>query len=115
PRYRPHLLPPDAAMKEQVDNSYTMIVKDVPGIEEEPLMPPENSIKERVEFYYDGQGIASGGDPTDKFWNAYGKKWNSELEKFIDKKSVLEAEVAKTVQPNDPPEVKLRKLYARAL
>jgi hypothetical protein len=42
------------------------------------------------------------------------KKWNDETEHFVGKKNTLESEVAKTVSPNDPPEVKLKKLYVRA-
>src|SRR5208337_3230768 len=50
---------------------------------------------------------------VDKFWIHAGKKLNSQLESFVGKRKAMERAVAEIVAPNDSPEVKLRKIYAR--
>src|SRR5260370_29948691 len=42
-----------------------------------------------------------------------GKKWNDELEHFVNRKGALESELGQIVAPNDSAETKLRKIYAR--
>jgi len=49
-----------------------------------------------------------------KYWHDQAKKWAHEVDSFINKKNDLKQAVAQAVSPNDPPIVKLRKLYARA-
>lgn len=115
PLYRTYLLPADAVPKETVDGHYTMEVHNIPGVEDEELMPPRRTIEARVEFYYQPLDAPSETDPPDKYWNHYGKKWNGELEHFIDKKNALTQELSKSVAPGDSPETKLRKIYARVL
>jgi len=115
PRYRSYALPSDAVPKEKIDGSYAMVVHNIMGIEEESLMPPQRALQARVEFYYQPPDAPSESDPADKFWNHYAKKWNGELEHFIDKKNALAQELSKIVGPSDPPDTKLRKIYARAL
>ena len=115
PRCRFHNLPAGTLPKQQIDGSYKMDVQNVPALHEEALMPPEAAIAARVEFYYEEPDAPSESDPPEKFWNNYAKKWNGELEHFIDKRHALEAEVANTVGPSDAPETKLRKIYARVL
>jgi len=110
-----YLLPPDVAPKLQVDGSYTMAAHDILGVVEEPLMPPERTIQARVSFYYQLPDAPLATDSSDHYWNAYAKKWNSSLEHFIDKKNALNNELSKVVSPSDPPETKLRKIYADVL
>lgn len=83
---------------------------NIPAFQVEDFMPPEDTLKFRVEFVY--QYGSPEKDP-EKFWKHEGKKRNGELESFINKRGALEAAVAQTVSPSDPPEVKLQKLYAR--
>ena len=52
-------------------------------------------------------------EEVDKFWIQTGKKLNSQLEGFVGKRKAMEQAVAEIVAPNDSPEVKLRKIYAR--
>jgi hypothetical protein len=94
------------------DGSYALTVHDVPGIFDEPYMPPMRTIEARVEFYRLEQD-APVNETQDHFWARIGKKMNDELEHFIGKKSVLDQELAKIVSPADSPEIKLRKIYAR--
>jgi hypothetical protein len=114
PMVSTYLLPADAAPKEQPNGLYVMTVHDVAAVVDEPLMPPKRPMEARVSFYYQNPDAPSAADPSDHYWNHYAKRWNDELEKFIDKKKALSEEVAKIVSPSDPPEAKLRKLYARA-
>ena len=114
PMYTTYLLPADAALKEQVNGTYVMAVHDIPGIVDEPLMPPERPIESRVEFYYQNPSApAAATDRSDHYWNQYAKRWDADLEHFVDKKNALSQEVSKIVSPGDSPEVKLRKIYAR--
>jgi hypothetical protein len=111
PYYRPYNLPADATMKEEKANTYTMVVHNIPPIVDEPLMPSREALESSVEFYYRDSSV---GEAPAKFWARTAKKWNGDLDHFIDKKDVLQSEVSKTVSPSDPAEVKLAKLYARA-
>jgi hypothetical protein len=85
-------------------------IVDVPAFNAEEMMPPEDEMKGRVDFNYTPI-IEDSAIP--KFWTDYGKAWNTDLEKFTGKPKGLEGIVAEIVGPADPPEVKLRKIYAR--
>ncbi|HYA89293.1 MAG TPA: DUF3857 domain-containing protein [archaeon] len=98
--------------EEQKDGSYALVVHDIKGIEDEPYMPPLDALRIRVKFFYK-TAVEPRGETTEQFWNRMAKYWNDEMEKFLDKKKVLESDLARTVNPGDPPEVKLRKIYAR--
>ncbi len=115
PYYRLYALPANIGPKQQPDGSYSMVVNDIQGIVDEALMPPKNAIEPRVAFYYLDPDDPSPNAPTDKFWDKYGKKWDGQLEHFIDKRDVLSQELAKIVAPSDSPDVKLHKIYARVL
>lgn len=98
--------------EEQKDKSYTLVVHDVKGIEDEQYMPPENALRMRVKFFYITASVPST-ETNEQYWNRMGKTWNEEMEKFIDKKKTLSSDLASTVSPGDAPEVKLQKIYAR--
>jgi Domain of Unknown Function with PDB structure (DUF3857) len=98
--------------EEQKDKTYTLVVHDVKGIEDEAYMPPENALRMRVKFFYK-TSVDPVGETTEQFWNRMGKFWNEQMEKFIDKKKGLESDLGATVTSGDAPEVKLRKIYAR--
>jgi hypothetical protein len=92
--------------------SYSLAVHDVPGIEEEPLMPPEGALQQRIAFYYRGASEPANETP-DQYWNRIGKKWNGDLDRFINKQSALNGELSQIISSSDSPESKLRKIYAR--
>ncbi|MFZ0886229.1 MAG: DUF3857 domain-containing protein [Candidatus Acidiferrales bacterium] len=94
------------------DGTYSFTVHDIAGIEDEAYMPPLETIESRVEFYHLDEGSPSN-ETQDHFWARTEKKWNDDLEHFINKKSALEQELSRIVSPSDSPEVKLRKIYAR--
>jgi hypothetical protein len=110
---RQYGLPKGTAPQKQPNGSYGLEIKDLPGIEVEDFMPPEESLEARVEFFYRNPS-----DPTDlsveKYWNRIGKGLSTNLDEFTKKKGALDAELEKVVSPNDPPEVKLRKIFDRA-
>jgi Domain of Unknown Function with PDB structure (DUF3857) len=112
-RYRTYLVPSGSLPKQQTNGAYVMSVNDIPGIEDETLMPPEKTMRPRVEFYYEEPDSPSEDDPTPKYWDHWAKKWNGDLEHFIDKKNALEQELSKTAATSDSPEDKLRKIYIR--
>jgi hypothetical protein len=113
PLIRRNMLPADTAPQAQANGSYVMVVHDIPGIIEEPLMPPARPLQARVQFEYEYPDAPSATEPSAKYWNYYAKKWSDDLEKFIDKKNALDQELSKIVGPGDAPEAKLRKIYAR--
>src|SRR5262249_9429450 len=84
---------------------------DVPVFVTEELMPPENELKYRVDFIYYDQDRFS--EKADDYWKRIGKDEFREIEKFVDRKKVMERAVAEIVDPGDSPETKLRKIYAR--
>jgi hypothetical protein len=97
--------------KQGPDGIIHMTTLDVPAFQEEELMPPEDELKMRVEFLYSEEPSLEN-DPA-KYWKKFGKKQNDRLEAFLGKKKDLQAAVAQIVSPNDAPEVKLQKIYAR--
>jgi hypothetical protein len=111
---RSYNLPSNLATVQKQQNMYTLEIHDMPGIEEELLMPPEEALQARVEFYYRSQDEPSQ-ETSDQYWKRIGKKWNAEVDRFVDKKKELAQEVSQDVASGDSPEEKLRKLYARTL
>ncbi len=105
-----HLFPGTPPPKEGPDHIVRLEATNIPAFQTEDFMPPENELKSRVDFIYSEEFPAS---EADKFWIQTGKKLNSQLEGFVGKRKAMEQAVAEIVAPNDTPEVKLRKIYAR--
>ncbi|MBS1840882.1 MAG: DUF3857 domain-containing protein [Acidobacteria bacterium] len=96
--------------KEGADGIIRMTSNNIPAFVTEDYMPPEDELKFRVVFVYFDSFPER--DPQ-KFWKSFGKKQADRAESFVSKKKGLEEVVAQTVSPNDPPEVKLKKIYIR--
>ncbi len=103
-------LPSGIAPKEGPDRVIRMQVADIVAFQTEDFMPPPDELKSRVDFVYEAE--LPDRDP-DAFWKRIGKKRNEALESFVGKRKIMEQAVAQIVSPNDPPEVKLRKIYDR--
>jgi hypothetical protein len=84
--------------------------QNVPGLEAENFTPPKDAIEGKMDFYYTENQTA---DPN-KFWKKTGKNWNDGLENFVGHNSAVRDEADKVAPAADPPETRLRKLYARA-
>ena len=105
-------LPPDTKPPEKERGLIRLETHDIPAFVTEEYMPPEDVMKYRVEFVYEGE--ESNQREESDYWKAFGKRSNSDVQRFIKAGRVLEQEVARLVQPGDSSEAKARKLYARA-
>jgi hypothetical protein len=104
-------LPPGTPQPKQgPDRIVRLEASNIPAFQTEDYMPPANELKSRVDFTYI-EGMRE--ENVDKFWITTGKKLNGQLESFVGKRKAMERAVAEIVAPNDSPEVKLRKIYAR--
>jgi hypothetical protein len=97
---------PDNSPSTQTDGTMRMEVNNVAAIEEEEHMPPESMLNSRVHFYYK---VGYVGD----YWRDFGSLRAEEAEKFIAPTHFLERAANDIAPPSDPPETRLRKLYAR--
>jgi hypothetical protein len=96
-------------INKEKDGTMRLDLQNVPALEKEDYMPPEEAVTSRVDFYYTEHGTI---DP-DKFWKNTGQLWFEGSERYIGHRKAISEEVSRTVGPNDPPETKLRKLYTR--
>ncbi len=102
-------LPSGKGPQMQSDGSYMLELEDVPAFEKEEHMPPEAWHRMRIDFYYKPPGTLGG----EQFWKS-GKDARSEaIDEFVKKHNALQRVVAESTSLSDPPETKLRKLYAR--
>jgi hypothetical protein len=84
--------------------------QNVPAFQIEDYMPPPDELKYRVDFIYTQENDEK---EPEKFWKKEGKRLNERVENFTGKRKAMEQAVAETITPNDPPEVKLQKIYAK--
>jgi hypothetical protein len=104
-------LPPDTKPPAKERGLIRLETRDVPAFVTEEFMPPEDVMKFRVEFVYEGDDSDQKEEAA--YWKAFGKRSNNNVQRFI-KSRELEKEVARLVQPGDSNETRARKLYARA-
>jgi hypothetical protein len=90
-------------------NVIRLETQNVPAFQVEDHMPPENQMKFRVEFTYTRDLEKD----TDKFWKQEDKRLYRDVEAFVDKRGPMGEAVRQIVAPDDPPQVKLQKIYAR--
>src|SRR5579871_5271891 len=83
---------------------------DVPAFVTEEYMPPENALKQRVDFIYSAVALSAN---FEKFWADYARDSYREIDAFIDHSRAMAKALATIVAPEDSPDVKLRKIYAR--
>ena len=88
---------------------YTFDISDVDPIPNDDWMPPLNSLKWRVQFYY--TPYTSGGE----FWQKEGNRWGKQTDRFAEPTKALKEAVEKIVAPTDTEEQKARKLYAEVM
>jgi hypothetical protein len=104
-------LPPGAEPPtEGPDHIIRLQAHNIPAFHSEDYMPPEDELKSRVDFTYSDELPEK---DANQFWKKRGKKLNGSVESFVGKRKAMEEAVAQIVAPNDPPEVKLPKIYAR--
>jgi hypothetical protein len=88
---------------------YSVDLTDIPPIPNEVWMPPLNTVKWRVEFYYTYA-------PTGvQFWESEGKLWAKDAEHFSNPTNTLKSAVSHIVATGDTDEKKARKIYAAVM
>lgn len=105
-------LPPGTGKPQQggADRVIRLEAHNIPAFQTEDFMPPEDELKARVDFIYSIEPFIR---DADKYWKNVGKELNSQVESFAGKRKAMEEAVAKIVSPDDPADVKLRKIYDR--
>jgi hypothetical protein len=104
-----HALPPGTdPPKEGKDHIIRLEAHNISAFQSEDFMPPENELKSRVDFIYSEDRYSHS---SDEYWNTVGKRLNTDLEHFIDKRKAMQQAVAQIVSSQDPPEEKLKKIY----
>ena len=87
-------------------DTYSLDLTDVPPVPNEDWMPPLNTIKWRVEFYYTSV-ITSGA-----FWQDAGKHWAKTVGEFTNPSGAIKQAAANIVAPADTDQQKAEKIYA---
>ena len=100
---------PIPAVIQTLNGRFIVDAADIPPLPADDWMPPLNTLKWRVEFYY--TYTSSGGD----FWQGEGKRWVKETEHFANPSSHLKEAAAQLVAPADTDEQKARKIYAAVM
>jgi Domain of Unknown Function with PDB structure (DUF3857) len=104
-------LPPGTGEPKNETEVISLEASNIPAFQREDFMPPENELKSRVDFNYEPSSIRP---VPEVFWKNLGKTWNQYLENFVKHNDKdMEKAVTQIVSANDPPEVKLRKIYDR--
>jgi hypothetical protein len=106
----PNGLPAGSPVPDRKGNEISLETFDVPAFVSEEFMPPELTLKQRVDFVY-----SDGRFPKDAkdFWTHVGKDWFRDVEHFVDERRAMERALPQIVETTDSQEQKLRKIYAR--
>jgi hypothetical protein len=88
---------------------FTVDLTDIPAIPSDDWMPPLNTLKWKVNFYYT---YAHSGQA---FWENEGKLWAKNAEHFTNPSNQIKQAVAQIVAPTDTEEQKARKIYAAVM
>jgi len=89
---------------------FELELQNIPAFEEEPLAPPEESLKPVVIFYY-CVGVVP---DVDVFWKETSKSFTTDIEDFLTDRAALHQAAEQAMAGANTPDEKLRKLYARA-
>ena len=92
-------------LEPHVDGTLSLGVESIPAFLQEDFMPPEDTLKVHVRFFY---------APSWNFWSDVGRREFKRVEKLIGKDKSIKRAVSATVSSSDDPQTKLRKLYGRA-
>jgi hypothetical protein len=92
-----------------VGHDFTIDLIDVPPIPDEDWMPPINTIRWRVQFYFTYARNAR------DFWDSESKIWNLGNENFLHISNTIKKAAAGLVNSEDTDEQKARKIYAAVM
>jgi transglutaminase-like putative cysteine protease len=91
---------------DQSRDLYSLDLTDIPPVPEEDWMPPLNTIKWRVEFYY--TDVTNSG----AFWADAGKRWAKTVDEFTNPTASIKQAAADIVAATDTDQQKAAKIYA---
>jgi hypothetical protein len=98
-------LPPGVTLKADTMGLCSLDLTDIPPIPQEEWMPPSDSFRYRVLFYYRWAG--SGTD----FWTSEAKEWSKKVDHFAEPSGTIREAVAGLTTPSDSALDKAKKLY----
>jgi len=105
-------VPPNSSPIESAKRGYlTMDIHDVPAFVSEEFSPPETAIRHHLSLIYAWDWDRPAKDP-EKFWKRYVEEQRSSTASFLVFSSSLREDVLRIAPETDPPEMRLRKLYA---
>jgi Domain of Unknown Function with PDB structure (DUF3857)/Transglutaminase-like superfamily len=81
-------LPPGKIPALSPKKKYELELTDIAPLPNEDFMPPEESLKMSVKFFYTDSQV-----DTTKFWAAQSSAWNKEVEGYLGKPNALQAQV----------------------
>ncbi|MGD0894185.1 MAG: DUF3857 domain-containing protein, partial [Terracidiphilus sp.] len=96
-------------VKRDAMGRFSLDVTDIAAIPSDDWMPPLNTLKWKVEFYYT---YAHSGK---EFWDNETKLWAKNAERFTNPSGQLKQAVSQIVAPSDTEEQKARKIYAAVM
>jgi hypothetical protein len=88
-----------------VKGTFMLDLSDIPALPSDDWMPPLNTLRWKVEFYYTYAHTGV------EFWNAEQKLWAKDTDRFTNPTGGLKKAVADLVAPSDTEEQKARKIY----
>ncbi len=99
--------PPNAPFSVQlVKGQFFVDLNDVPPTPDEDWMPPINTLRWRVEFFY------TWANTENEFWDTAAKYWGDETNAFTKVSGTIRNAANSLVAPGDTDEQKARKIYA---
>jgi hypothetical protein len=88
---------------------YTFDINDVPPLPSGDFLPPLNTIRESVLFFY------TNANSGPEFWNREAMYWAKDAERFTAASSAIKKAALDLVAPGDNDESKARKIYAAVM
>ncbi len=88
---------------------YTLDIDDVPALPDEDWMPPLNTVKWRVSFFY------SDYKNKDEYWKEIGKTWGTFVYNLVNPTGGLKKVAGEIVTPGDTQTQKAQKIYTAVM
>ena len=88
---------------------FTLDINDVPALPDEDWMPPLNTVRWRVSFFYTQYKTNA------EFWKEVGKNWGNIVHDLVNPSGGLKKAAAEIVAPGDTDRQKAQKIYAAVM
>jgi hypothetical protein len=102
-------IPIQARVVNDGNGSYILDINDIPALPDEDWMPPLNTVKWRVSFFF------SESRSKDEFWKEVGKAWGTYMYNLLNPTGGLKRAAAEIVGPGDTQTQKAQKIYAAVM